>query len=347
MKNPTKSPSRTRTRLICSGAVAAAAALALAGCSTEVGTGATEEDQSEIETLAAAADPSAPETDVIRAALWQGPISAQIILGGEISEEEYGVALDYDWMTDATVGRAQLAAGELDVVPGSPYGAVNLTLSGEDTLIVAGNYISQPGEQLVMAMPDSGIESAADLAGKTIGMTSVSGVHPNRLRLAIKDAGGDPESLTVVAVPYGEMAAQLQAGVIDAASAAAFAIPPIREVGGVEIADLGADPYAGRPENVWMTTRDFYTKNPNTIAAFQCATAEGGALANDRPTMEAFMTDVLGWKEGLIAVSQSPDSVDGPLPLDGIQADWDDEVALYGSQEFDVSTILIPFPENC
>ncbi|HWL01350.1 MAG TPA: ABC transporter substrate-binding protein [Microbacteriaceae bacterium] len=352
MSTINRSRARARARLLTTGAVAAASALVLAGCASGSPTptesaGGDDSGLSEIQQLAANADPNAPEVDVIRGSLWQGPISAQFILGGDVAEAEYGLAFEYDWMTDANVGRARLAAGEIDITPGSPYGAVNLTRSGSDALIVGGNYISQPGEQLVMALEGSGIEDVTDLAGKTIGMTAVTGVHPNRLRLALANAGLDPESLTVVATTYGEMAQQLKDGIIDAASAAAFAIPPIREAGGVEIFDLGASPFDGRPENVWITTKSFYTAHPNAIAAFQCATAAGGALANDRPVMEGFMADVLGWNPGLISVSQSPHSVDGPLPLDKVQVDWDEEVELYGSEPFDVTSILIPFPKNC
>lgn len=345
-------PRALRRKILGVGALVAGVALVLSGCAdggeaNAGGTGASEEEQSEIQKLAAEADPTKPESDTIVGRLWQGPISAQFILGGEVAQEKYGLTFEYDWMTDANVGRAQMAAGEIDIAPGSPYGAVNLTQSGSEALIVAGNYISQPGDTFTVALPDSGITSVADLEGKTVAFTAVSGVHPNRLRLAIKEAGGDPNNVTIVAVPYSEMAAQLEAGVIDAATVAAFAVADVRALGAVDVFDTGAGDYAGRPENVWITTRDYYTKHPNTIAAFQCATAEGGALANDPEVMEKFMADVLGWKEGLIAVSQKPISVDGPLGNDKFQLDWDDEVELYGSEEFDVSTIVIPFPEKC
>jgi len=343
-----------RTRLVGVAAATAAAALVLVGCSnggatpTETGS-ASEEEQSEIETAAANADPHAPEVDTLRAALWQGPISAQFFIANDIAQENYGLSLTSDWMTDANVGRAQLAAGEIELTPGSPYGAVQLIQGGTDTVIVAGNYISQPGEVMVFALPGSGIESVADLAGKTIAMTSVAGVHPNRIRLEIQKAGGDPNSLTVVASQYGEMAAQLNSGVVDAVSVAAFALANIKKDApdAVKIFDLGEGPYAGRPENVWSTTRAFYLAHPNAIAAFQCSIAEAGKLANEGPAMVDFMKNVLEWPQAVIDVALPPISAEGPIPLDKLQADWDEEVALNGSQPFDVSTILVPWPTNC
>ena len=350
MSTSTKSGRAGRASRLAGVGVAALSAIILSACAGGSGgsggsTGAA--DTSSIAAIAAKADPHAPEATTIRGALWQGPISAQWFLGADVAEQDYGVTFSSDWMTDATVGRAQLAAGEIDIVPGSTIGAVQLSQGGVDTLIVAGNYTSQPGEQLVYAMPGSGITSVADLAGKTIAMTALTGSHPNRLRLEIKDAGGDPASLNIVASTYADMPAQLQSGVVDAVSVAAFAIPAVEAVGAVKVFDLGAGKYSGRPENVWLTTKKFYEANPNTIAAFQCAVAEGGKLANDRANMEKFMADVLGYKPAVIAVSQSPISVEGPLSEQQIQADWDDDVAINGDAPFDVSSLVIPYPPSC
>ncbi len=122
-------------RLITAG-TAAVAALVLAACSSGGASGgstATPSNGSSVDpavlAAAAAADPTKPEISTIKGALWQGPISGQWFLA-QPAATKYGITLQSDWMTDATVGRAELAAGSIDIVPGSPYGAAQLSLGG-------------------------------------------------------------------------------------------------------------------------------------------------------------------------------------------------------------------------
>ena len=342
---------RRSLRLVAIG-TAAFAALALAGCSsgttspTGEPTGDTGGLDPAVAAAAASADPSKPEVDVLRGAIWQGPISGQWFLGAPTAEE-YGVTLQSDWMTDATVGRAQLASGAIDLVPGSPYGAAQLTLGGADTLIVAGNYLSSPGEEAIYALPESGIESAADLAGKTVAFTALTGIDQNRVKLAIKEAGGDPDSMKIVASTFADMPGQLANGTIDAADVAAYGIPGVKKVGAVQVFDLSGGDFEGRPFNVWMATKSFYLAHPNAIAAFQCAMAAGGELGHEIDQIEGFEKDVLGWSDAQIEGQIQPNFVTGPLDPATVQADWDDEVAANGSQEFDVTALVVPFPTNC
>lgn len=350
------SPRRRQTLRLLAVGTATIAALALTACgtSTPAPTGGETGDggmtgglDPAVAAAAAAADPTKPEVDVLRGALWQGPISGQWFLGAPFAEEEYGVTLESDWMTDATVGRAQLAAGAIDVVPGSPYGAAQLTLGGSDTLIVAGNYLSSPGEEAIYALPESGIKTVADLAGKTVAFTALTGIDQNRVKLAIKAAGGDPDSMKIVASTFADMPGQLENGTIDAADVAAYGIPGVKKVGAVEIFDLSGGDFEGRPFNVWMATKAFYLAHPNAIAAFQCAMAEGGELGHDIEQIEGYERDVLGWSDAQIAGQIQPNFVTGALDPATVQADWDDEVAANGSPEFDVTALVVPFPKNC
>lgn len=332
------------------------AALTLAACSTTATPSGTETPgggdaamgglDPAVAAAAASADPNKPEVSTIRGALWQGPISGQWFLGAPTAEE-YGITLESDWMTDATVGRAQLASGAIDVVPGSPYGAAQLTLGGSDTLIVAGNYLSSPGEEAIYALPESGIKTVADLAGKTVAFTALTGIDQNRVKLAIKEAGGDPDSMKIVASTFADMPGQLANGTIDAADVAAYGIPGVKKVGAVQIFDLSGGKFEDRPFNVWMATKSFYLAHPNAIAAFQCAMAAGGELGHDPDEIAGYERDVLGWSDAQIANQIQPNFVTGPLDPATVQADWDEEVAANGSPEFDVTALVVPFPKNC
>lgn len=351
MSTPISFPRRTRALRLVAVSAASAAALVLAACSAGGDPAPTDDAPTggldpAIAAAAEAADPHQPEVDVLRGALWQGPISGQWFLGADAAEE-YGITLESDWMTDATVGRAQLASGAIDVVPGSPYGAAQLSLGGSDTLIVAGNYLSSPGEEAIYALPESGIKTAADLAGKTVAFTALTGIDQNRVKLAIAEAGGDPESMKIVASTFADMPGQLQNGTIDAADVAAYGIPGVKAVGAVEVFDLSGGKFEGRPFNVWMATKSFYLAHPNAIAAFQCAMAAGGELANELENIEAYERDTLKFPEAVIAAQIQPNFVTGPLDPATVQADWDEEVEANGSPEFDVTALVVPFPKSC
>ncbi len=354
MSTTIRSAARTRARLLLGVSAAAVVALSLAACSsgsTPSGGGTTSGGNGDgldpaVAAAAASADPSKPETDTIKGALWQGPISAQWFLGAPTAES-YGVTLQSDWMTDATVGRAELAAGSIDIVPGSPYGAAQLSLGGSDTLIVAGNYFSQPGEEALYALPGSGVKSVADLAGKTVAFTAVTGIDPNRVKLAIKAAGGDPDSMNIVASTFADMPGQLQNNTIQAADVAAYAIPAMQKIGAVPIFDFGSDQYEGRPFNVWMTSKSFYLAHPNAIAAFQCAMTAGGKDANDAAQIADFDKTTLKYSDAVVAAQINPHFATAPLTADQVQSDWDDEVAINGSPQFDVASLLVPYPQHC
>ena len=339
--------SRKRTSMLRFIAVGTAtiAALALGGCSAS--TDSAGESSSEVAAAAAAADPQAPESTTITAAIWQSGISAQWFLGGEYAEENYGLTFKSDWMTDATVGRAQLASGSIDIVPGSPFGAGQLSVGGADTLIVAGNYVLQKGQQAIYARAGSGIESVLDLQGKTVAFSSITGADPNRLRIAIKDAGGDPESVKLVSSTLTDIPGQLANASIDAADVGSLIIPTIEKAGGYEVLDLGSGEWEGRPYNVWLTTKSYYLAHPNTIAAFQCSMEAGSEAGNDPATFTAFLSNTLGWNADRVAAQIPIDFVTGPVDPADAQADWDDAVAANGDPEYDVASLVIPWPKDC
>lgn len=343
--------SRTRTpffRLVAVG-TATIAALALGGCSSSTGSdsGSSGETTSEVAAAAASADPHEPESTTITAALWQGGISAQWFLGADYAETNYGLTFTSDWMTDATVGRAQLASGAIDIVPGSPYGAGQLSVGGADTLIVAGNYVLQKGQQAIYARADSGIKSVLDLQGKTVAFPSITGVDPNRLRIAIMAAGGDPDSVKLVSSTLADIPGQLANASIDAADVGSNVIPAVQEVGGYEVLDFGAGEWEGRPFNVWLTTKSYYLAHPNTIAAFQCSMAAGGEAANDPANFKGYLATTLSWDDARIAAQSPIKFVTGPVDPAAAQADWDDAVSANGDPEYDVASLVVPWPKDC
>ena len=69
----------------------------------------------------------------------------------------------------------------------------------------------------VVAKPDSGIASPADLAGKTVAVNTLNNIGDVTVKEVVEKAGGDPESIQFVEMGFPEMPAAVAGGQVDAA----------------------------------------------------------------------------------------------------------------------------------
>ncbi len=108
-----------------------------------------------------------------------------------------------------------------DVVESSPVSVPRAGDAGLDALILSAGLQSTDGTFLLVRA-DSGIETPADLAGKTVGVASLSGTFTIETRYVLEKKYGldaDPESGNVrfVEAPLDALAAMLRGGDVDAA----------------------------------------------------------------------------------------------------------------------------------
>lgn len=330
---------RPTSRSLVTIALGAVVALALSACGGDSGGGTT--------APAADVDPHAPEQTTVTGSMYENAISAQWFLA-QPAAEEYGLTLDHIWQTDGAAGLAQLVSGDIDILQSAPARIADAVMQGVDLSIIAGTYQSGPDFATLLVMPDSGISDIADLEGKKVGMPSPVGIWANRLRKALFDAGVDPNSVEFVQVPFGDIAASLQRGTVDAVGSQGAVTEQLTAAGAEEIFDFGEGEFEGRVENIWAVTDDFLKKNPNTVAAFQCSILKGGEAANVRENAESYFRDTLGWDDATIDTTVSVVAVTKPLTTDQIQQDFDDLIDIgVESQEFDMSSIMVPQPDNC
>lgn len=330
---------RPKFRSITAVVLASGLALSLAACGGADDSGGT--------TAGADLDPHAPELSSVSGSMYENPISAQWILA-EPFAEDYGLTLEHVWQTDGAAGLAQLVSEDIDILQAAPARVADASIEGVELRIIAGTYESGPDFSSLLVMPDSGITDLADLEGKSVGMPSPVGIWGNRLRKAVADAGIDPESVTMVQVPFGDAAASLQRGTVDAVASQGAVTEQLTGVGATQIFDFGAGEFEGRAENVWAVTKKFLEQNPNTVAAFQCAILQGGEQANTRENVEGYFRDTLGWDDATIDATASVVAVAQPLTVEQVQQDFDDLVELgIESQSFDMSSIMVAQPDNC
>ncbi|MCE7481647.1 ABC transporter substrate-binding protein [Microbacterium profundi] len=136
----------------------------------------------------------------------------------------------------------------------------------------------------VAALPASGIESVLDLQGKRVAINALGNFGEVLMRNSIAAAGGDPEDITLVEIPYPNMPAQLAAGEVDAAWTTEPFRSQILEEGGQIVASPLTDMADNFDSGFFFTSSSLAAENADLVSRFTDAVHESFALANEDET---------------------------------------------------------------
>jgi len=348
-KRMTKMSSRSMTKVLV--ALGAAATLALTACSGGGGNGNAGGSGSDSGDATAKVDPFSPEVDTIVGVQYQQTSAAPFL-----AAEQNGIAADYGLTLKLVPGESspamitQLVGGEGQVATASAWGVVNAIRNGIDLRIVGENYREGPDSLTVEALPDSGIKELKDLIGKKVGVVGLNSGHDLRIKYAMEQEGMDWSKVTFVDLPFGEMNSNLETGNIDAASLVGPLLAQAKDkLHTVTVFDYGKGIYEGFSALAWISTGDFVDKNPNAVAAFQCAVVLKGAelVRDDKDAYYKSIMDGLGWTEAQIDATTK---VNYPAANDAEELQMTPHI-MYTlgaiDEELDMSKITVPMPDNC
>ena len=178
-----------------------------------------------------------------------------------------------------------VAAGSVDVGSSNFISLAQAHERGIPFLMIApsGVYSAKgPTTQLVVAK-SSPIRTAQDLNGKIVGVASLNNIAAVTVSAWVDKNGGDYKSLKFVEVPYGQMAAALAAGRVDALE---IAEPFLSQALAGDARSLAHDGEAIAKEWVeggYFATSDYVKRNPEALKKFAAAIAEAGRWANANP----------------------------------------------------------------
>jgi NitT/TauT family transport system substrate-binding protein len=343
-------PARTQhtrgLRAAFGGALVAGLAVSLAACAP--GGGGTASTEGAATEELTAGDPSSPEVTDVSLAGIKGPGTIPLQLAADQFGSEYGLTIEPFYVDNSGVAVTSVISGDAAAANTSYFGVIDAIKQGLDLVVIAEGWASSPGTSSLEALETSGITSLADLEGKTVNVISLSSSHAVKLRDAMLKEGLDPDAVDWVELPYGEVAAALEQGTIDASSAVGPTLAAVRGLGSVSVFDYGADEYEGMAESGWVASRDFVEKNPNTVASIQCSLFDAqGALMDDRAFFEAQFSSFLGAPPA-VAAAEVRLEYQTENRLDEIQrnADVYFESGLL-TEEFDLSSYVLPAPESC
>jgi len=297
---------------------------------------------------AAAADPHAPELTSISVTGITGPGLIPLIVAADRFSAQYGLALEFVPADNSGVAITQVVAGDVASANASYFGVIDAIAQGLPLVVAAEGWASTPETGFLMARAGSGIESLADLPGRTVNAISLTSSHSIKLHDAMLAEGLDPASVNWVELPYSEVAAAFDQGTIDASSAVGPTLAAVRGAGATAVFDYGADAYEGMAESGWITSTDFAARHPNTVAAFQCAIfAAQGALHEDRALYEEYFQSFLQAPE----VAAKADIMVDFQTTNRIDA-LNRNVEVYAAsglltQAIDFAEHTVPAPDNC
>ncbi|WP_369373095.1 ABC transporter substrate-binding protein [Promicromonospora sp. Populi] len=172
-----------------------------------------------------------------------------------------------------------VVAGETQFAISNPLTIMVAQEQGVPVRMVTGYSSSKTeGEDVnsVWAAPDSGIESAGDLAGKVVAVNTLRTMGEVSIREVVEADGGDPATINFVELGFPDMPAALDRGDIDAAWVPEPFQTVLAESGNVQISANYQETMPGVPTMVVVTGSE---QDPELVAAFAAAVDEVTAYA--------------------------------------------------------------------
>lgn len=200
--------------------------------------------------------------------------------------EEHG----FDVTLDSGQGGAALlpavVSGQMQFAISNPLSIMLAQDQGLDVRMVTGySHSLKEGDDItsVWAMPETGIASPKDLAGKTVAVNTLKTMGEVSIREIVAQDGGDPEAVEFVEMGFPDMPAALAAGNIDAA----WVPEPFQTILAGQGAELVSYNYQetmpGVPTMSVIAAGSLVEEDPELVDAFVAAVDDATAYAQENP----------------------------------------------------------------
>lgn len=203
--------------------------------------------------------------------------------------EKHGLSIE---LNTSNAGAAMLPAvstGELNIAVGNPLSVITAVDRGLEMKIVTGYSASNAeGEDAnaVIVKKDSGIDSWADLVGKTTAVNALRTQGDLTIMESAELDGADPAQLKFSEMPFPDMQAQLDRGNIDAMwTPEPFMSRTLADEGNKLLGYPNQEAIVGMPTMVTFTSAKFAEENAEIVADFQAAMQEILPITQSQPEM--------------------------------------------------------------
>lgn len=272
-----------RKRILATAAIAAAALL-MTGCAG--GSGGTDSGASGGDSASDALEVTTLNMGVVPVA--DAALAYIALDEGFFSDE--GLEVKVEAMQNAAAIVPGVLNGQIQIGQGAMPPVVSAVAQGLPLVIVA-NAANVPQDadadpMAILVKPGSDIASPKDLDGKIVAVNALQAAIELIVSQAIENDGGDPSTVTYVAMPFPDMAAAVERGDVDAAGV----IEPFRATGLaaglVSISNPMVEAFDGGVSHAaYFSSQEFVAKAPNTVAAYERAIQRAAEAATADPSL--------------------------------------------------------------
>lgn len=200
--------------------------------------------------------------------------------------KKHGLDVELQMLTLTSATPAALQSDSIQVGGTVPTVLLQAVDSGMDLVALANGSINDnTGKNLgLVAKAGSNIKTAQDLIGKKVGVPGLGGVLHVLVRRWITEKGVDFKKITFIETPLPQMNDLLKGGTVDAVAVVDPFMTRIEQAGtGTVVSYMGRDFPSGFSNVVYVSTRDWATKNPAAVKGLRDALAEGVAFVEKEP----------------------------------------------------------------
>ncbi|MCZ2812593.1 MULTISPECIES: ABC transporter substrate-binding protein [unclassified Modestobacter] len=213
---------------------------------------------------------------------------APIYLGQEQGFfEERGIELELVPGSGGAAAVPGVVAGDFDFAFGNVTSLLLAQTQGLPLQVVSNGTASTGDPETdfsaVVVPADSPVQTAADLAGKTVAVNNFKNIGEVTIRKAVEDAGGDSSTVNFVELPFPDMPAAVANGNVDAAWVVEPFVTVATGQGARAVVRNFAEPVEDLTVATYFTTEQMLAENPDLVDDFQAAMNESLQYAQDNP----------------------------------------------------------------
>jgi NitT/TauT family transport system substrate-binding protein len=201
--------------------------------------------------------------------------------------EDHGIEVTVETGQGGAALLPAVMAGQIDFATSNPVSLLQARGEDLDVRVIA-HWTSALSEgegdiNGVVAAAGSGIESAADLEGKRVAVNTLNGMGGLTIRDAVRQDGGDPDSIQFVELPFPDMPAALTGGNVDAVWVPEPFLSSLQAGGNVVATYASRESVPGHPTQLFFTSGQLIESDPKLVGDFTAAVEETLEFADANP----------------------------------------------------------------
>src|SRR3954452_6672353 len=208
------------------------------------------------------------------------PVAVTGALQGGIEQgffKDHGIDVTIETGQDGAALLPAVASGQMEFATSNPVSLLQARDQGLDVRVI-GHWTSThaEGEDVngVVAAKESGITSAAGLAGKRIAVNTLNGMGQLTIDEAVRKDGGDPAGIQYVELPFPDMPAALDAGNVDAVWVPEPFLSQLLDSGHPLASYSSQESVPGHPTQLFFTSGQLAESDPQLVEDFTAALEE-------------------------------------------------------------------------